>query len=160
MVFPSADTTRVLTVVGLPLRVYAVSTVVALTRLRTTMSPSGLPVTGCGLPSKLAVYSQCVLAPVGLTVSTTAFTPSPAAEKVTVALFGAGPGLNFDFARLIVQLPIPGAGVCARTALDSAAPSTLTMAIDRAIFLRVVMGAPFVRGKRTCEPIPQGRTRQ
>ena len=43
------------------------STVVALTRLITTMSPSGLPVTGCGLPSKSAVYSQCVFWSVGLT---------------------------------------------------------------------------------------------
>ena len=43
----------------------------------------------------------------------TACTPCPAAEKVTVALFGAGPGLYLDFATLRFQVPSPGAGACA-----------------------------------------------
>jgi hypothetical protein len=109
IVLPSTEMTRVLTVVGLPLSVYTDSTVVALTRLTTTMSPSGLPVTRCGVPSKAAVYSQCVFAPVGLTVSIPPFIASPAAANVTVAVLGAGPGLNVDFATLSVHVPIPGA---------------------------------------------------
>src|SRR4029450_7603674 len=59
----------------------------------------------------------------------TALAPCPAAVNVTVELFGEGPGVNFDFATLSFQLPMPGTGVCAPPRLPSAmtrAPANTT----------------------------------
>src|SRR5262245_46780024 len=101
-------------------------------RLATTMSPSGLPVTGEGLPSKVAEYSQWIFEPSVPRRSTTALTAWPAALKVTVPLFGVGPGEYLDLATLSVQVPRPGTGAWAMPTCAIAMLRTPTIVIERA----------------------------
>jgi hypothetical protein len=70
-----------------------------------------LPVILLSLPSNLNVTSVFVAAPVAGTVSLTDLKLPPAtAVVVTVELFGAGPGLYFDLARLTFQTPPQDSG--------------------------------------------------
>jgi len=45
----------------------------------------------------------------------------PEGSNLVVMLLGAGPGLNFDFAALSFQVPIPGSVACAATFVVAAA---------------------------------------
>jgi hypothetical protein len=73
-----------------------------------------------------------------------AFTPCPAAEKVTVPLFGAGPGLYFDFATSSFHVPMRGSGPCATPELPSATAITITDANDLTVFQLILIPAPFL----------------
>src|SRR5262245_53332050 len=55
-----------------------------------------------------------------------ALRPAPAATYTTVELFGAGPGLYFDFATFNFQVPTSGSGVCAKAIVPTSTTADIS----------------------------------